>query len=161
MSVDTSKPKELLTFLQRVDAGYKPTEDEIRQLEEVRNIDLSELGMTKLPRSLSLMKNAVGCDLAKNRLTSLSGIEGLTRLTALSCSNNRLKSLAGIEKLTELKTLGCWNNNLVSLSGVEGLSQLDYLNCSENRLTDLHGIENLSQLTMRIASATHWRVWKA
>ena len=43
-------------------------------------------------------------------------------LTTLSCSNNQITSLKGIENLTKLTWLSCSKNQLTSLKGIENLT---------------------------------------
>jgi len=50
------------------------------------------------------------------------------KLTKLNCSFNKLTSLKGIENLTKLEYLDCSFNNLTSLKGIEKLTNLTYLN---------------------------------
>ena len=80
------------------------------------------------------------------QLTNLNGIENLTNLKILICSNNQLKSLEGIEKLTNLEMLYCQNNQLTSLEGIENLTNLKLLWCVNNQLTNLDEIEKLINL---------------
>jgi len=67
-------------------------------------------------------------------LTSLNGIEKLTKLTSLFCFNNNLASLHGIEKLNNLTRLYCYNNKLTNLNGIEKLTNLTTIYCSDNKL---------------------------
>jgi len=85
-------------------------------------------------------------DCYNKQLTSLKGIENLSKLEFLYCSNNQLTSLKGIEQLTNLRRLYCSNNQLTSLKGIEKLTNLTNLSCNYNQLTSLEEIENLSNL---------------
>ena len=71
-------------------------------------------------------------------LTSLEGIEHLTKLRILNCSDNRLTNLEGIEHLTNLKSLYCYNNQLTNLEGIEHLTNLETLYCSNNKFNFMY-----------------------
>ena len=68
-------------------------------------------------------------------ITSLRGVEFLTALTTLNCSDNSLTSLYLSENIA-LTTLDCSQNSLVSLYLSENTA-LTTLDCSENSLTSL------------------------
>ncbi len=59
----------------------------------------------------------------------------------LDCSWCSITTLSGIENLTKLTILKCYDNKLTSLSGIENLVNLTKLNCSGNKLTTLFGIK--------------------
>src|SRR6056300_357127 len=80
------------------------------------------------------------------QITSLEGIETLTQLQELDCSDNLLTSLEHIKHLIQLQVLWCENNQITSLEGTENLSQLRQFNCCGNQLTSIKGVENLIQL---------------
>jgi protein phosphatase 1 regulatory subunit 7 len=82
----------------------------------------------------------------KNNLTSLKGIEKLTKLQELNCSYNNLSSLEPLRNLTQLQYLRCDSNKLTSLEPIKHLIKLQTLYCNENNLSSLKGIENLTQL---------------
>jgi len=71
----------------------------------------------------------------KQKISSLVGIEKLTNLKILTCSNNKLKSL-DVSKNTELKKLVCDGNKLFSLT-ISGAANLTDLDCSRNKIIKL------------------------
>ncbi len=79
-------------------------------------------------------------DCSNNRLTSLNGIQVLTKLKMLNCSFNQLDNLDGIENLIELEILYCDRNNLSSLTDVSNLIKLHTLSCFKNKLSSLNGL---------------------
>ena len=101
------------------------TEDNLRKMAAVTELDLSE------------------CE-----LTDLSGIEYFTGLVTLDCSGNKLTSLdfsassatatkaANSAGLTALKELDCSDNQLTSLN-LAGVTSLVTLSCHTNKLTEL------------------------
>ncbi len=71
-----------------------------------------------------------------NNISDLTGIEGFTALTFLSCSDNQLTSL-DVSANTALTYLTCWGNQLTNLDLSANTALLD-LNCSVNQLTNLN-----------------------
>jgi len=97
----------------------------------------------------------INLNCSNKQLTSLKGIESLSKLEFLYCSYNQLTSFEGIENLTNLKTLYCYHNQLTSFEGIdqltsfegiENLSNLTEIDCYNNQLTSLKGIEQLTNL---------------
>ena len=94
-------------------------------------------------------------------ITSLKGIEYLTELTSLTCSNNQLTELdisknialthlycggnqlteLDVSKNTKLEVLTCFSNKIKELD-VSSCTMLTHLNCYENQLTELDVSKN-------------------
>ena len=70
-----------------------------------------------------------------NKITSLTGIEHLSNLNELYCSNNQITSL-DISNLSGLKFFSCLDNQLTSLDVSNNDSLID-LNCSSNLINSL------------------------
>ncbi len=73
-------------------------------------------------------------------ITSLKGIEYLTELTLLDCSNNQLTEL-DVSKNTKLEWLNCGGNALTKLD-VSKNTKLETLSCGGNALTKLDVSKN-------------------
>lgn len=71
---------------------------------------------------------------------SLKGIEKLTNLQTLDCSNNSITEL-DLTANTELTSVKCYTNSLVDLN-IGGLEKLTYLDCRSNSLTDINTSSN-------------------
>ncbi|MBU3179009.1 Ig-like domain-containing protein [Clostridium estertheticum] len=82
------------------------------------------------------VKDIKSLDLSKDDVSSLNGIEYLTSLTDLNCSNNGLTTL-DISKNTALTSLNCKYNKLTTLD-VSKNSVLTSLDCERNKLTTLN-----------------------
>ena len=70
----------------------------------------------------------------------------LDKVTGLGLSNKQLTSVEGLEKLTKLETLNLQDNKLTDIKGLEKLTQLENLYLDHNQLTDVTGLEKLTQL---------------
>lgn len=80
-------------------------------------------------------------------LTDLSGIEYLSNLEYLYCSQLEIESL-DVSSLKKLKQLRCNDNPDLKTLNVSGLTNLETLECSNTGLTylDVSGLENLQKL---------------
>ena len=67
---------------------------------------------------------------------SLKGIEKLTNLQTLDCSNNSITEL-DLTANTELTSVKCYSNSLVDLN-IGGLEKLTYLDCRSNSRTEIN-----------------------
>ena len=85
-------------------------------------------------------------NLTGKQLTSMKGLENLTKLTWLLLGGNHLTDLKGLEKLSQLKSLNLYDNKLTSVKGLEKLTKLTLLSLNGNNLTDVKALENLKSL---------------
>ncbi len=85
-------------------------------------------------------------DVSNKNLISLQGIEFLTDLKELNCSNNSLKSI-DLSKNTALTNLNVANNQLTALN-VENNSKLVNIDCSNNLISQLNLSKNIKLRTI-------------
>ena len=97
--------------------------------------------------SESEIKAAKTVELNGKGITTLKGIENLTYVQYLDCSNNKLTSL-DVSKLTRMSNFVCDNNQLTSLD-VSKNTNLMYLLCAGNQLKtlDLSNNEYISSIS--------------
>jgi len=148
------------------DAEKRAYEEAVALIEEAAKegrteLDLSRMGLTKVPGEIGQLTRLTELRLYNNKLTELPGeIWQLTSLTELYLFNNQLTALPGeIGQLTRLETFSLPSNQLTELPGEIGqLTSLTGLYLFNNqlmalpveigqltRLTELH-LEN-NQLT--------------
>mmetsp|Transcript_7555 Transcript_7555/g.14060 ORF Transcript_7555/g.14060 Transcript_7555/m.14060 type:complete len:874 (+) Transcript_7555:783-3404(+) len=77
------------------------------------------------------------------QLTSMSGLEHLSRLTELNLSSNAIQRIEGLHNMACLKSLNLSCNQIRVINGLAGLSSLEKLVLSHNKISSLR---NLSQL---------------
>jgi len=114
-------------------------------IKESSNDEVRDINWFIKENNIALDVTELNC--SYNRLTSLHGIEKLTKLTELYCFKNKLTSLTRIDKLQNLSKLNCSYNNLTNLYEIKKLTNLTLLNCSYNYLVSLNEIEKLTKLT--------------
>ena len=136
------------------DGTVSLTEENLKKMAAVTELDLSECGLTDLS-GIEYFTGLVTLDCSGNKLTSLdfsassatatkaANSAGLTALKELDCSDNQLTSL-NVDGLTALEDLDCGQNRLTSFT-VAGLSKLSRLDCADNRLTSV-SVSNLPAL---------------
>ncbi len=122
--------------------GYQEAQQRISQAhaDGADVLNLSDLGLERLPPEIAQLTTLTGLNLDNNRLTSLpSEIGGLQRLERLDADGNRLTTLpSAIGELTALETLYLQKNRLISLPPeIASLTALRTLYLSNNQLTDL------------------------
>ncbi|MBO0410525.1 WxL domain-containing protein [Enterococcus hulanensis] len=84
---------------------------------------------------------------AKNKLTSMKGLEFATNLTQLYCNDNLLTSL-DVTKSPKLNTLHCFNNKIAGTLDVSGNISLARLHCYNNKITGFGNMEKLVSLNI-------------
>ena len=138
-----------LDIIQQFDDWIDQNKDNII-IRKNQKLDLSNLWLKHLPKSLCKLTQLTILKLSFNRLTHLpSEIGNLTQLQILDLSHNNLIDLPPeISNLTQLQGLGLSHNNLTQLPPqISNLTQLLKLNLSHNKLTRLPSdINNLTQL---------------
>jgi Leucine-rich repeat (LRR) protein len=106
----------------------------------VRNLNLSNCGLTSVPFEISLLTGLTSLSLAGNQLTTLpDGIGQLTALTTLNLSRNQFTTLPdSIGSLTGLIKLYVSYNQLTTLpDSIGGLTTLTEFALHHNQLTTL------------------------
>ena len=91
---------------------------------------------------------------SNQNINSLEGIEYLTELTTLDCSDNKLNSL-DLSKNVKLEKLDCGYNELASID-LSANTKLNYLNCAKNELTSLDLSKN-QDLTLVMAYGNRFK----
>lgn len=95
------------------------------------NMDLDQDGTL----STAERKQVTDLYISNKGITSLRGLELLTSLMNITCSDNDLKTI-NLTRNIKLKGLNCSGNELANIN-VCGLTKLEYLNCSDNNLEKL------------------------
>ena len=106
----------------------------IRNRDKVTEIQLSNLGLTDVPKAYQLFTNLKVFNLSGNQLTTQLDLSKLTQLTHLNLSNNSFSSLPNLSALTQLTYLNLHNTKSKVSPDVSALTQLQYLDLSKNLL---------------------------
>jgi len=136
----------------------KAYETALARIEECRlkgrqgtELDLSDLGLTRLPEAVGNLTALTRLDLRSNQLAELPEVVGnLTALTRLDLGSNQLAELPEVVgNLTALTWLNLSLNQLAELpEAVGNLTALTWLNLSLNQLAELpEAVGNLTALT--------------
>lgn len=64
----------MLKLLQRIEAGYIPTEKELQAMKTIRVVDFSPLVLTSLPESIGMLSQLTILNLHHNQLTNIPNL---------------------------------------------------------------------------------------
>lgn len=140
----------LLALLTHIDETGRCTNEERGYLKSIKRVDFSDMGLSSLPQSISLMKNLWWINMSNNELEELpKGIFRLYNLNLLFLSGNRLEELPEeIGKLQKLTGLHLDENPIKALpDSLEMLSEMRFLSISATKIHRLpEGLCKLSSL---------------
>ena len=141
---------EILALLERIDDGYVPTDEEKKELDACKELEISEFSLTALPESIGNLTNLQELVISGNSLTTLpESIGNLTYLHSLSIWGESLTSLPDwIGNLTNLQSLSISYTSLTFLPDwIGNLTNLQKLDISGNSITSIpESIGNLINL---------------
>ena len=96
------------------------------------------------------LDNDIECDLAADeKISDISALKNLDKLTVLTVSNNRIQDISALGSLTNLNELDLSMNQISDISALENLTELELLHLNNNQITDvraLNGLVNLKKL---------------
>lgn len=109
-------------------------------------LNLSDLGLETLPKSISELTWLGALSLSRNHLLNIDAIAPLTNLHKLAFSNNQIESIQVVENFPELKHLFIKENQISGLSPLKNLEKLKKLEANHNNISDLQQITHMEQL---------------
>jgi Leucine-rich repeat (LRR) protein len=120
------------------------------QLNGVRTLNLSRLGLKAIPPELSALTQLQNLVLSENQISSIpDSLSNLSQLQMLFLSDNQISSIPdSLSKLSQLKTLYLSDNQISSIpDSLSNLSQLQGLELAHNQISSIpDSLGNLSQL---------------
>ena len=84
----------------------------------------------------------------------LTGLEKLTVLQSLNCSNTGVSSLEPLTRLTALQSLDCHGTRISGLEPLAGMTTLKSLNCSWTKANSLEPLADLAALQSLVCIQT-------
>lgn len=85
---------------------------------------------------LDQFKNLTKLSINVNKITELTGLQGLCMLLHISAKDNKISSLDALSNLKQLRFLYLDSNKLTDLSPLDGLDQLVVLSANSNSLSE-------------------------
>ncbi len=119
---------------------WEQLHSQIMEMESLRHLHLSNIGLTSLPEEISFLRNLESLFLQGNQLTTLpNNIGQLTKLRVLNISRNSLKKIPpSFFQLETLKDVNLSKNRLTEFSKEWGsLVQLTTIILNNNRLSEV------------------------
>ena len=149
------------------------TAEAVRRIEAAiasgaKGLDFTDLiAMTRLPDALAKAQGvreiyagvvspirALDDNFLVKRLTSISALAGLTKLTSLHIDSTQVSNLSALSGLSGLTSLNLNYTPVSDLSALSGLSGLTSLSLSYTPVSDLSALSDLSGLTSLDLSST-------
>lgn len=95
---------------------------------------------------LKYLKNLKQLVIARNRISDLSPLEGLTQLEFVDLSHNPITDISALRSLTSLRQLYLNGCSVSDISPAYGLTSLEVLYVSDNGINGLNGVSALKNL---------------
>ena len=150
--LDTVAPISKYQHLQRLRlAGNKlSTLEGLGNLNNVVYIDASDNELTELLDMTPPLCNVSEADFSSNGIREIkTDLGSFQCLKVLNIDNNGLTSLEGLQALSKLQILSASGNALDSCSGINQLAQLRVLDVSKNNIQYLTELKELCSLEIR------------
>lgn len=109
------------------------------------NLDMS-YNVIREMKPVEFCPNLQELYLANNKLKTMAGLKGLTKLRRIDLGANRIRFMDGDELsgLVNLEELWLGKNKIEKIEGLENLTKLRRLDVQANRLTDVEGLTSQS-----------------
>ena len=121
-------------------------DENVQTAEAVKNLTCSKRSINDLTPLTPLTSLEI-LDLSGNEIISLAPLRALSQLRVLTLDGNKsLSSLEGLQGLTRLETLEVHCAGLVQIEAVSNLRELRHLDVSCNKLSNILPILNLERL---------------
>lgn len=128
---------------------YKGKTKKVKKLKDGESfLDLSYKKITDISQIIGLEKLSElnSLNLSFNKITEIKGLETLSNLKRLYLEYNQISEIKGLENLTKLEYLSLNNNQIYELKGLKNLKYLTRLNLMDNKISELKGLEKIKNL---------------
>jgi len=130
-------------FKQEIDINHKPSEDEIREILDLKELDCSNSYIISID-PLKHFKELRSLNISNTKIKKINKLSQLTNLEHLDISHTLVSSLIPLGNLNKLKTLNCSSTKISSLEGLDTLQNLVQLDCSGTEITSLDPVKHLN-----------------
>nr|KAJ3421952.1 hypothetical protein HK105_001719 [Polyrhizophydium stewartii] len=115
--------------------------------EDLDVVDLSDVGLSKVPKTLFELKRAKHLDLDRNKLHAMEGVQDFPELVSFTANNNSLETITVVQ-MTHLRYLSLAYNNLKEIKGIT--DELMYLDLSGNPILNVDSLAAATSLQILI-----------
>ena len=112
----------------------------------LKSLEAEGAGISDLT-GLELATNLTELRLARNNISDISAVAGLTKLRTLNLRDNAVSDISAVERLTRLTELHLDRNRISDISVVARLAHLTVLDLGGNAISDISAVTGLTQLT--------------
>jgi len=113
---------------------------------EIYELDLSRLGLLKIPKEINDLFNLQNLNLAFNKITEIENLEYLINLSNLVLYGNKLTEIKKLESLVNLVILNLGSNQINEIKSLHSLVQLSILELTGNQITEIKNLDSLVKL---------------
>ena len=108
---------------------------------DIKRLDLSNLKLSTLPKSFSLLSELIVLDISGNLFKELPEVlENLTSLTNLNIRRNKLKILPSFFSKLNVRSLNANSNSLENIEILQKCNNLRVLDLSSNNISNIENI---------------------
>lgn len=110
-------------------------------------MDLNKNNITEIDKTISLAPNLKNLIIDNNKISTISNLSSLPKLTYLNISNNLISVCDQLHtKVGNIKSLCLSQNNIMTCQGFSKLYSLENLDLSFNKLSDIEDIKYIGNL---------------
>lgn len=134
-------------FRQNVGFTGRPTEEQLKQIVYLQELDCSNAQLATL-NPLRQLKHLQVLDCSSTNILSLEPLNSMTSLLKLSCYNTHVSTLKPLRKLVNMRVLHCSMTDIDRLDYLKGMSHLQELNCNSTYVKTLRPLKKLKKMSL-------------
>ena len=118
----------------------------------ITDANMTSKRLSKLVKVLRHLPDLRQLNLGGNKISNISSLASLTRLTSLHLNDNEITDVSSLSSLSDLTSLSLSENSIANIDGLGALTKLESLNLHGNRkvadISPLAGLVNLTDLIL-------------
>lgn len=147
--------KKLISFLEEIDKGYKPTEADLHKLAQIKIVGGPlQIEIRTLPKSIALLTNLQTLYLSDSQISNIDTLSSLPTLEALYLSRTQITNVDALHTLRNLTTLFINGSPITDIGALSCLTNLQVLDLSHTFVTNIDALSDLENLQMLSLSST-------
>jgi len=113
---------------------------------QIKRLECKDRGLNNI-EDIEILINLEYLDVRGNDISTLQGLEGLTRISKIKLDGNtKLKSLDGLQNLIKLEEISARSMQLYDIGALSELMSIRKIDLNWNKLTDITAVKKLTSL---------------